>query len=872
MGVDLSVFEFLINLAGEDLGDTLCLGRQGFHIPRDGAQWERAQQLLSLRSTGTALSDLVGRDGFSEPLFKFLGARGVRSLDISAYEGADIVHDLNEPISPDLHERFDCIFDGGTLEHVYDLPTAVFSVQAMLRSGGLFVGVNPANNYLGHGFYQFSPELFWRIWSPENGFVIERMQLAPVDGIAQSVELTDPAGIRQEIARTDYPTYIMVAARRIQKRNTGKASAYQSDYVVAWRAGNVRHKPPEGAMFGRPRTGGERRVRFGRGGDSREFEVEGWSYPEDGYTWALGPKATLALPVPHDAAVLEITGQPALRPLITSQRISVSANGADCGEYSLSEFGIITFQIPAVAVRDSDQLRITLTLPDAFRPNEFSENPDSRLLALAVSEIAIKIAAEDSSDVVDTNLAEGVTVAHDNRQLEDLAPIVLVQTADPSRYKEMLDLTARVNALYCARHGFKYMSYVGIKHGVAPWQATYNRIFIFNELVQDGFNGWVAYLDADAFVTDLAFDLRAYLRENSSYCLIGAPGGDAEWNINAGVLFLNLGEPTGAALVSDWLGRFRASVPAAYLADPNAVWDDFPNDQVLLHQCVQLNPVLFAKTKKEQSGIFNYVDGGFVRQAIRESFYDLAERVRWVRSETDRIMARETRSIGYRDLTELADQYGSDKGDLVGNQHGYTHIYEFLFEGFREDSFEFLEIGLLRGGPETGGPLDRQGTDLPSVRMWLDYFPRAYCHGLDISDFGAIRLDRFRFHRGDLGNPEDLARVRSDLPKQLRFIVDDGSHASYHQQLAFTHLFGLVERGGYYIIEDLDWQPEEYERLLPKCVLTRDVFLGFLRDGLLEIAFLPTPERDALADQIGHVLVHRRRSDGVVKMIAIQRG
>jgi len=33
------------------------------------------------------------------------------------------------------------------------------------RSGGLFFMVDGANNFLGHGLYQFCPELLWRMFS-----------------------------------------------------------------------------------------------------------------------------------------------------------------------------------------------------------------------------------------------------------------------------------------------------------------------------------------------------------------------------------------------------------------------------------------------------------------------------------------------------------------------------------------------------------------------------------------------------------------------------------------------------------------------------------------------------------------------------------
>ena len=38
-------------------------------------------------------------------------------------------------------------------------------------------------------------------------------------------------------------------------------------------------------------------------------------------------------------------------------------------------------------------------------------------------------------------------------------------------------------------------------------------------------------------------------------------------------------------------------------------------------------------------------------------------------------------------------------------------------------------------------------------------------------------------------------------------IIDDGSHASFDQQLTFREFFPLLADGGLYFIEDLDWRP-----------------------------------------------------------------
>ena len=172
-------------------------------------------------------------------------------------------------------------------------------------------------------------------------------------------------------------------------------------------------------------------------------------------------------------------------------------------------------------------------------------------------------------------------------------------------------------------------------------------------------------------------------------------------------------------------------------------------------------------------------------------------------------------------LTDLADRYGSDKGS---RKHRYTELYQMLFLPYREREIDFLEMGLQIGGPEHGVDADRKTTDAPSVRMWLEYFPKARIHGLDVSDFSWFEADRFSFHRCDMDSRAAIAEAAAGMP-DFDIIIDDASHASHHQQNGFLELFSKVKPGGLYVIEDLRWQPEAYEK--PGITKTAALFRGF---------------------------------------------
>ena len=172
-------------------------------------------------------------------------------------------------------------------------------------------------------------------------------------------------------------------------------------------------------------------------------------------------------------------------------------------------------------------------------------------------------------------------------------------------------------------------------------------------------------------------------------------------------------------------------------------------------------------------------------------------------------------------LCDLAERYGSDKGP---KKHRYTELYELLFRPFRNKPVTFLEMGLLIGGPEHGVDAGRETRDLPSIRMWLDYFTEAQIIGLDISDFSWFEHLRFRFVQCDMDDRANIARAAREIGA-VDIVIDDASHASHHQQNAFLELFPALPSGGLYVIEDLRWQPDAFER--PGITKTAKLFRGF---------------------------------------------
>ncbi len=207
-------------------------------------------------------------------------------------------------------------------------------------------------------------------------------------------------------------------------------------------------------------------------------------------------------------------------------------------------------------------------------------------------------------------------------------------------------------------------------------------------------------------------------------------------------------------------------------------------------------------------------------------------------------------------LTDLAEEFGSDKG---ARKHRYTELYQMLFLPFQDRPINFLEMGLLIGGPEHGISKDRETKDLPSIRMWLKFFERAKIHGLDVSDFSWFDDDRFAFFRCDMDRRENIRAVAQSMP-DMDIIIDDASHASHQQQYAFLELFDRLRPGGLYIIEDLRWQPQHMEQ--PEITKTAALFDGFQKQRTFQHSDKAIEaELNAIGDRISGCFVFQAKYD-----------
>lgn len=213
------------------------LGRQKFPIQTRHRQlYEKS---LSDHGIKARRFDFLQDDGYAETLMEKLGFGKMEVMDFPDHEGATILHDLNFKPKKSFENKFDLIFDGGTVEHVFNVPMALEGLFRMLKPGGRLVSANGLNGWYGHGMYQFNPELVWAFWKRAcNCNVIDcrAIPVEPSDEFAP-VEFDGPAdsGLRLRRKNQIGPgrTYLYYEIEKTAESHLPDF-ALQSGYETCW--------------------------------------------------------------------------------------------------------------------------------------------------------------------------------------------------------------------------------------------------------------------------------------------------------------------------------------------------------------------------------------------------------------------------------------------------------------------------------------------------------------------------------------------------------------------------------------------------------------------------------------------------------------
>lgn len=243
MGFDINGVRLLINSKkeGVNFNKVVMIGRQGLHLP-----YSELKKLLSDLSINNEIDYNAENEKYAESFLKSLGAFLVDSIDASDYENATIIHDMNNNIPENLKFKYTTVIDGGSLEHIFNFPVAIKSCMELIEKGGYYIGITPTNNFLGHGFYQFSPELYYRVFSENNGFkIIKMLFYTESNNLSQLYSVKDPNDVKHRVTLVNsFPSYLFVIAQKTEVKNIFSLYPQQSDYQhLVWE--NKKEQPIE---------------------------------------------------------------------------------------------------------------------------------------------------------------------------------------------------------------------------------------------------------------------------------------------------------------------------------------------------------------------------------------------------------------------------------------------------------------------------------------------------------------------------------------------------------------------------------------------------------------------------------------------------
>ena len=163
-----------------------------------------------------------------------------------------------------------------------------------------------------------------------------------------------------------------------------------------------------------------------------------------------------------------------------------------------------------------------------------------------------------------------------------------------------------------------------------------------------------------------------------------------------------------------------------------------------------------------------------------------------------------------KDLNFLFEYFNSDKGEKYINQythpskrdniriaaHGYSKFYEKVFLEFKDKKINVLEIGSFYGNA--------------SAAMFF-YFRNANIFGADINpdmfNYTSKRMTSFFVNSSSASS---IQKNIIDKKIEYKIIIEDASHMLKDQIISLFYLFPILESGGYFIVEELDF-PETRE-------------------------------------------------------------
>lgn len=155
-------------------GSVLLIGRQTIHLTPQELQNLFREEGMTIDPAIPVSLDTTTQKGRGKGFvsdayfFRALGAGTVTALDVSDYEGAEMVHNLDTPIPSALEGKFDFICNGSVLDNMFNPVMGIINIARMLSAGGRALHFEHASNAVNNAYLQFSPNWFFDYYVVNN--------------------------------------------------------------------------------------------------------------------------------------------------------------------------------------------------------------------------------------------------------------------------------------------------------------------------------------------------------------------------------------------------------------------------------------------------------------------------------------------------------------------------------------------------------------------------------------------------------------------------------------------------------------------------------------------------------------------------------
>ena len=194
---------------------------------------------------------------------------------------------------------------------------------------------------------------------------------------------------------------------------------------------------------------------------------------------------------------------------------------------------------------------------------------------------------------------------------------------------------------------------------------------------------------------------------------------------------------------------------------------------------------------------------------LRELIRTLKYKIKFLGKKKNMSFSYLSNSKNNKQLTDLMNLFGSDKGGR-NNHHNFASYYSEIFFHKRNDIKNFLEIGLGTNDTSVLSNMGSNGIPLASLRAWRDYFKNANIYGADIDKNILKNEDRIETFYVDQTDPITIKEMFKNIgEKKFDIILEDGLHEYNANICFFENAIEYLESNGTYIIEDVYYKDQD---------------------------------------------------------------